>query len=149
MNCKNVQSLLSAFIDEELSGREMLDIREHLSECADCSQELRCVEGVKRLLGATRVPEPSAGFEDRLVSRVLAAAPAPSEKRISVLALTGIAAASMLATMLLLNSIHREAPVAQQQADGVPYDVMRQASAFDAVDRMGGSSLYFQTSNGR
>jgi len=148
MNCKNVQSLLSAFIDEELSGREMLDIREHLAECNDCSEELRCVLGVKRMLCASAVPEPSPGFEDRLVSRVLAAAPAPVEKKISLISLTGIAAASMLVTMLLLNSMHREPP-ATAQVDAIPYDLMRQARAIDAIDRMGGSSLYIPTSSGR
>src|SRR5690349_14585766 len=109
MNCKTAQSLLSAYVDEELTGREMLQMREHLNDCPECAEEHTCVEALKRLLGASPVPEPSADFEDRLVLRVLSATHAPGDqKRISLLALTAIAAASMLGTMLLLNSFHKE-----------------------------------------
>ena len=133
MNCKNAQSLLSAYLDDELSGREMLDIREHLSECAACAEELQCIESVKRMLGGTPVPEPSDDFEERLVSHVLcAAAPAANNnRRASIMALTGIAAVSMLLTMLVLNSLRAENPVAEQR-DAVPYDLMERNRAFEA-----------------
>lgn len=144
MNCKNVQSLLSAYLDEELSGREMLDIREHLHECNDCTEELRCIEGLKRLLGGTPVPEPSAGFEDRLVSSVMSAARPVEPKRISIFALTGIAAASMLATLLILNSIHRESTAVAEQRDSLPYELMKRTRAFDASDNpLTGSPVFF------
>lgn len=145
MNCKNVQSQLSAYLDEELAGREMIEIRDHVSQCRDCEEELRCVEGLKRLLGNTAVPEPSQDFEDRLVSRVLSATAKPAEvRKISFVALTGIAAASMLATLMLLNSMHGEArPVADQRSN-MPYDFIQRDRAFDASsDPLSGSPVVF------
>ncbi len=131
MNCKNAQALLSAYLDEELSGREMLDIREHLHQCEACAEEVRCVQAVKRILSAAPVPEPSADFENRLVSRVLQAVPATAQpKRLSVVALTGIAAASMLATMLLLNTMHRESPVVDPH-DSIATDLLRRDRMYD------------------
>lgn len=135
MNCKNAQSLLSAYLDDELSGREMLDIREHLYGCESCSSELQSIEVVKRMLGGAPVPEPSVDFEERLVSRVLAAAaPARANKKLSAISLTGIAAASMLATMLLLNAMHRDKPAIQQQHDTTAYDLMQNDRIFSTRD---------------
>lgn len=131
MNCKNAQSLLSAYIDEELSGREMLDLRAHLSDCTECSEELRCVEAVRQVLGGTPVPEPSPDFEDRLVSSVLRAThPNSDNKKISIITLTGIAAASMLGTMLLLNSFKHEPRAMERSQDSITYELLQQDRAF-------------------
>jgi len=149
MNCKNVQSLLSAYLDEELSGREMLDIRQHLHDCGDCGHELRCIEGVKRILGSA-VPEPSPDFEDRLVSHVLSASPTPNERRTSFLTLSLIATASMIATLLVLGFVHRQSIPPAETGQGIPYDVMRQDQAFDARwDGMGGGALYISAKRER
>jgi anti-sigma factor RsiW len=146
MNCKTAQSSLSAFVDEELTGREMLEMREHLGACPECAEELTCVEALKRLLGAAPVPEPSADFEDRLVSRVLSATYAPGEpKKLSILAVAAIAAASMLGTMLLLNSFHSAPSSVADQRDGVPYDLMQRNHAFDvSYDPLGGSPVVYR-----
>jgi anti-sigma factor RsiW len=145
MNCKNAQSLLSAYLDDELNGREMLDIRAHLHECGECTEELQSIESVKRMLEASPVPAPSPGFEDRLVSSVLSHAKVPSEpKRISILTLTGIAAASMLVTMLLLNSMHHESPNLADKRDSMPMDLMRNDRAFNAgADPLTGSPVAY------
>ena len=141
MNCKNTQTLLSAYLDEELTGREMLEIRTHLNECSICAAEARCVEGVKRFLGGAPVPEPSSGFEDRLVAHVLSATGKPAhQKSISIFALTGIAAVSMLATMVMLNLIRPEGAAVSEQNENIPYDVMRQNSALDWSSGFGGGS---------
>src|SRR5579862_8446561 len=121
MNCKNVQSMLSAYIDDELGGQEMLVVREHVVMCHACADELQAVEGVKRLLSNSPIPEPSAGFENRLVKSVLAATKTPAEqRRLSLLALTGIAAASMLATLLFLSSTRGSQASVSEHTDSVP-----------------------------
>ena len=149
MNCKNVQSLLSAYLDEELSGREMIEIREHLYDCGDCAHELRCIEGVKRLLGCT-VPDPSPDFEDRLVLHVLAASPTPTERRASFLTLSLVATASMIATLLVLGFLHRGSISTAETSQTIPYDVVRQDQAFDARwDGMGGGALYISATHER
>ena len=147
MNCKTAQSLLSAFVDEELTGREMLEMRQHLNDCAQCAEEHTCVEALQRLLGGTPVPEPLVGFEDRLVSHVLSATFAPGEHlKLSILAITAIAAASMLGTMLLLNSMHQTpTPSVAEQRDSVPYDMMERNRAMDvSYDPLGGSPVVYR-----
>ncbi len=52
MNCQRIQSLLSAYIDGELTGEEMIVIRRHVSSCEFCGEELYSLQVVKRLLGS-------------------------------------------------------------------------------------------------
>ena len=39
MNCGRVSNQLSAYLDRELTGTEMLQIRSHLTECDRCRSE--------------------------------------------------------------------------------------------------------------
>lgn len=68
MNCRRVSNLLSAYLDAELAGAEMLDIRDHLSRCPFCAREYEGLRQTKRLLGALalRMPEVGTDFEARL-----------------------------------------------------------------------------------
>lgn len=70
MNCKYVQSRLSAYVDRELSGPEVAEIRHHLSECDACRLDEAEVVALKSILGHASPVEPSEGFEDRLVAHV-------------------------------------------------------------------------------
>lgn len=58
MNCRRVSNLLSAYIDAELTGFEMLDIRAHLDQCAPCRQEHQSLQETKRLLGSLALKTP-------------------------------------------------------------------------------------------
>lgn len=62
MLCCRVQNLLSAFCDSELTGAEMLEIRRHLSDCADCRREHAQVLQMKRLLGGLPAVAPDRPF---------------------------------------------------------------------------------------
>ena len=58
MNCRCAQNLLSAYVDGELAGVEMLRLREHLGVCPACraaawgkaSLELLCITCEQQLL---------------------------------------------------------------------------------------------------
>ena len=52
MNCRRTSTLLSAYIDRELTGHEMLLIRDHLSSCRACGEEYESLRLLKQLLGA-------------------------------------------------------------------------------------------------
>lgn len=144
MNCNNVQARISAYLDNELSGREMLALRAHLSACPICTEELRCVQVVKHLVSSVPVPGPSADFEERLVSRVLAVPPLV-EKRLSLAAFTGIAAVSMLATIMLLNLMRTPAPAALDGHEDMATQIMRRDRAFSASsDPLIGSPVMFE-----
>jgi anti-sigma factor RsiW len=70
MTCRNIHHKLSAYIDGELTGAEMLAIRSHLSNCSECEREERSQRAFKRLLGAMPAVEPPSGLEDRLLRAV-------------------------------------------------------------------------------
>lgn len=133
MNCRHVQANLSAYADEELSGAEMLEIRRHLGDCTECEEEFRCVQALKELLGAAPIPEPSNDFEERLVSNVLThAAPDARRRSLSLFALSGIAAATMLLTLLALSAGRAGRTVAAERQENIPYEIVQRDRAFSA-----------------
>ena len=89
MNCKAVQSRLSAYLDRELTGTELLELRDHLRNCDECRAEETELRQLKNLLGSLSVAEPSADLADRLCARVLKSAPV-AEPRINRLSWSSI-----------------------------------------------------------
>ncbi len=51
MNCQKASSLLSAYLDRELSPEERRQLRLHLLNCMECSDELEEIERIKAALG--------------------------------------------------------------------------------------------------
>ena len=78
MNCRNVQSKLSEYVDQELSGQEMMAIRQHSDRCPICASELEREVKLKSMLSSLKGLEPVAGFESRLIGAVLSSAEAPA-----------------------------------------------------------------------
>lgn len=73
MNCHKVQSLLSAYLDQELTTEERRIIRQHLFSCRACSLEYESLSLLKSSLGSLEPPaEP-----DNLLSKVLLAHSGP------------------------------------------------------------------------
>lgn len=69
MSCKSVRPMLSAYIDGELTGGDMLMIRSHVNDCHECSGELSLLVQTKRLMIELPVaPEPSAALEAKLMA---------------------------------------------------------------------------------
>lgn len=70
MRCQKVRSCLSAYCKEELMGREVLAVREHLSTCAACRQEEVLVRGMET--AARELPKValSTDFNARLLNRI-------------------------------------------------------------------------------
>lgn len=58
MNCRRVVNLMSAYVDGELTGEEMLGIRRHLSECDECAQEHESIRMTKMVLVRLRTAAP-------------------------------------------------------------------------------------------
>ncbi len=76
MNCRYVQSRLSAYLDMELSGAEQQQIRSHLEQCIECSWEYESLRRTKQLLRQMPVVVPTSGPEQILL-RVRHSTPAP------------------------------------------------------------------------
>ena len=51
MNCGRVSNQLSAYVDRELTGAEMLHIRSHLGACESCRAEHEALYRMKMMLG--------------------------------------------------------------------------------------------------
>lgn len=58
MNCRRVVNLISAYVDGELTGEEMLAIRRHLSECDECAEECESIRLTKQALVNLRTAVP-------------------------------------------------------------------------------------------
>jgi anti-sigma factor RsiW len=69
MNCGRVSNQLSAYIDRELTGIEILQIRSHLTECDRCRGEHEALCWMKMMLGRLRSLEPPLGFVGETVQR--------------------------------------------------------------------------------
>ena len=66
MNCRKTRSLLSAYIDAELAGFEMLQIRDHMSYCSECCSEHESLVTMKRILGSLPDKDPRPEFVGHL-----------------------------------------------------------------------------------
>ena len=67
MNCRRVNSLLSAYLDGELTGAEMISIREHMRGCASCCEEHEALSQTKRLVASLALKAPRAELEALLL----------------------------------------------------------------------------------
>jgi hypothetical protein len=70
MNCHRIQSLISAYVDGELPGVEMLAIRQHLSGCNDCKVEFESILLVKRSMSCLSSMQPSKDLADRILAQI-------------------------------------------------------------------------------
>ena len=70
MRCQKVRSCLSAYCKDEMTGREVLAVREHISTCTSCRTE---EAALRTMLASTReLPKASlsADFNTKLLSRI-------------------------------------------------------------------------------
>jgi len=68
LNCRKVSGLLSAYLDQELTGEEMLAVRAHLGGCPLCRSEHQSLSDTKRLLASLALQTPRADLEQLLLS---------------------------------------------------------------------------------
>ena len=140
MNCRRVSNLLSAYMDAELAGAEMLEIRAHLDRCPTCLSEYESLLHTKRLLGSLALRMPRTDFETTLTASAERAAHpvmrwmpswlaawrdgivAPVRPRPVVTALALSVAGLLLATVRLETSqeVRRATPVAYPRYEVYP-----------------------------
>jgi len=138
MNCKSVQNRLSAYLDRELGGDELLQIRAHISSCRECRNEVDGLRALKSLLGGVSCPEPPEGLSERLTASMMKMRIEEPRKsfRVSALMFASVAACSMLATLLFLNygfSRHLNAPNSRMSGSGIA------DSGSESIDPLGDS----------
>lgn len=70
MNCRRISSLLSAYIDGELSGVEMLAVREHLSNCITCREDYESLRDTKQKLARMTAVPPRDDLAGKICARL-------------------------------------------------------------------------------
>lgn len=70
MRCRKVRSLLPAFSSDELTGRRQVAVREHLSTCASCRQELIVYRSLRDAGRSEPAYSVSEDFNQRLLNRI-------------------------------------------------------------------------------
>lgn len=127
MNCKHVRDLLSAYLDRELSGRDLAEVRAHLASCESCQAERDSLASLKSLLGNLSTPDPAPDFEARLLATVHAAGAgdAPRSRRVNFLFFAGIAAGSAVATLALLSVLTRPVDPTTNSKEKLNFAVQR------------------------
>lgn len=71
MSCNTVQTKLSAYLDGEMSGAEMLLTRSHVNSCEKCQRELDSLKSAQIVLRSLPVvPEPSPMLPSMIMEKV-------------------------------------------------------------------------------
>jgi len=70
MRCRRVRSFLSAYCNDEITGRRQLALREHLSTCSACRREEAFYRSVKQAGERMTNLSVSADFNTRLLDRI-------------------------------------------------------------------------------
>jgi predicted anti-sigma-YlaC factor YlaD len=118
MNCNQVQSRLSSYLDSELSGREMVAVRSHLDSCEACRAEETAERHLKELLSDLCVREPSADFEQRLLANVMTAHESRTHHRWRpAFALVGVGAFAMVVTLTLTSWLRLESSLVAESPE--------------------------------
>lgn len=67
MNCRQVQSLVSPYLDQRLSGHLMMEMEAHFHSCSQCAEERNAVQQVRLALRALPTHIPRQTLEARMV----------------------------------------------------------------------------------
>lgn len=85
MNCSKIQNLLSAYMDDELTGEEQLQIRRHLGVCQKCSTEHDTLLATKRMISSLTVRQARPEME-QMIHDVLAEEESNRKRRSPIMA---------------------------------------------------------------
>lgn len=94
MNCHTFHNRISAYLDHELTGQQMIAMREHLSHCDACRDELEAIRKVSTLFVETTSMDAPEGLEDRILQAVHASAQQKPKRAASLMIATASAAAA-------------------------------------------------------
>ncbi len=70
MNCHHARKFISPYLDQQLTGREMLALQDHFAGCASCEREMQSICQVKALLRGLREPRPPRNFPAVVTQRL-------------------------------------------------------------------------------
>ncbi len=101
MNCTAFQGRLSAYLDHELTGRQMIAMREHLNTCEACRQEMEALRRVSELFVEVEAGDAPDGLDDRILRAVQVSAEQKPKRAASMMIVTASAAAACFAAYIV------------------------------------------------
>jgi anti-sigma factor RsiW len=116
VNCRVAESLISPYLDGELSGAQMSQMRRHLSECPGCQREIEEFRALKSLLAVSHDMQADERLHDRMMAG-MSARSAKMDQKAWVAGLAAVTSAFALYAAFLTAS-HINQPVqAEARAD--------------------------------
>lgn len=70
MRCETCRELLWAYLEQELSAEEITEIKQHLTECADCRKELEIQREILETLQSLPDEELPEGYHEELMEKL-------------------------------------------------------------------------------
>jgi len=141
MTGEHLDDVLSAYLDDELTPEERVDVEAHLNGCAECRSDLDAEADVRRLVRELPAVDPPFGFYERILRDGPGAGAPPERKRRLRFGLGSIAAAVACWLLVLgLVNVNSASASVDPQTDvyvnahaAVPADVQATESAQDAA----------------
>ena len=99
MNCQIAQNSLSAYLDRELAGDQMIAVRSHVEYCPECQAELETLRVVKSGLASLPVLEPREGYADDVLRMVRNDGRQTATMPVGLMLVTSVAAAVLAVLM--------------------------------------------------
>ena len=149
MTCKSVQSMLSAYIDGELSGYEMLRVRSHVHDCGACFDEMEQIRGLKWVIGNIPETDPREGFAESLKQNVFASQHKTRTRALPVTMISSLAFfAALLVSLATLRSQdhHVLAHPKPANQEAISFDVSRDQAYQSGGDAFNDGSMIITAS---
>ena len=90
MNCRRARHLVTPYLDQQLTGQQMLEMQRHFEECSACADEMRSILRIKMLLRSLHSPAPNRILPRHISQRLhepifqpLASLPPPRGRRLA------------------------------------------------------------------
>ena len=150
MNCRSVQQFLSAYVDRELPGVQMLEIRSHLFGCPVCMREEVELKVLKALLSNSTLVEPPPEFEERLMARIdLERSRVVKRGNVGWFALSAaVAAAAITFALLPARQIEQRPMVIKARTHrDIAFEIQRDQAFFAGNDPLGGGQVILAADN--
>ena len=105
MNCRRVVNLMSAFVDGELTGTEMLAIRRHIGDCPECARERESLRMTKLALARLRTVAPREDLAACIVRKLNQVSIPPYQRAINVIYRYAVRKLSPVAAALAVSGL--------------------------------------------
>lgn len=125
MGCHRVRNHLSAYLDRELTGSEMLEIREHIRWCEECRGEYHTLLRVKSLVNSLPELTPSPEVMNKLRVRLDAERRSPQRLFRGPMSVVVSTVAAALAALVIFSYLTSETDVTDTYAGPNPGDADR------------------------